>query len=49
MKRMKKKWIVEGALTGVVNYLSTLKLAAWKEKVLQKAVPLKLCVMLVNN
>ena len=49
VKRMKKKWIVEGALTGVLKDLSTLKLlAASKQNSFQKAVALKLRVMLLS-
>ena len=45
VKRMKKNMIVDGALTVVLKCLSTIKEA----KVLQKAVSLKICVILVNN
>ena len=46
---MEKNMIVEGALTGVLKYLWTLKLAYWKQKFSKKAVPLKLCVTIINN
>ena len=49
VKRRKKKGIVEGALTGVLRCLSSIKLAYCKQKFLEKAVPLKLTVMLMSN
>ena len=49
VKRMKRKRIVEGALIGVLNCLSSIKFWQWKENLSQKAVPLMLPVMLVKH